>query len=58
MEDLTNIAQYTLELFGMNLVFNLETIYMTWIVMAAESLSGGGRAFCGHVLRSDPGRPG
>jgi len=40
MEDLTNIAQYTLELFGMNLVFNLETIYMTWIVMGVLILFG------------------
>jgi hypothetical protein len=40
MEDLTNIAQYTLELFGMNLVFNLETIYMTWTVMGVLILFG------------------
>lgn len=35
MEDLTKIPQLTLELFGLNLVFNLETIFMTWIVMAS-----------------------
>jgi len=35
MEDLTQIAQFTIKLFGLNLVFNIETIIMTWIVMAA-----------------------
>ena len=34
MEDLTQIPQFTLGLFGFNLVFNTETIIMTWIVMA------------------------
>lgn len=34
MEDLTKIPQLTLEIFGFNLVFNTETILMTWIVMA------------------------
>jgi F-type H+-transporting ATPase subunit a len=40
MEDLTNIAQFTIQLFGINLVFNLETIIMTWIVMASLILFG------------------
>jgi F-type H+-transporting ATPase subunit a len=35
MEDLTHIPQLTLDLFGFSLVFNLETILMTWIVLAA-----------------------
>ena len=35
MEDLTQIPQLTFKLFGLNLVFNVETIIMTWIVMAA-----------------------
>jgi F-type H+-transporting ATPase subunit a len=35
MKDLTQIPQFTIELFGLNLVFNVETIVMTWIVMAA-----------------------
>jgi F-type H+-transporting ATPase subunit a len=35
MEDLTQIPQLTLKFFGLNLVFNVETIVMTWIVMAA-----------------------
>jgi len=34
MEDLTNILQWTPSLFGWNMTFNLETIFMTWIVMA------------------------
>ncbi|VBB44320.1 ATP synthase subunit a [uncultured Desulfatiglans sp.] len=34
MEDLTSIPQWTLQLFGMNLVFNRDTLIMTWIVMA------------------------
>jgi F-type H+-transporting ATPase subunit a len=34
MENLTKIPQLNLEMFGLNLVFNLETIFMTWIVMA------------------------
>lgn len=34
MEDLTKIPQLTLKVFGINLVFNTETIIMTWIVMA------------------------
>ena len=33
MEDLTNIPQLTVPLFGLNLVVNLETVYMTWVVM-------------------------
>lgn len=35
MEDLTHIPQLTLQLFGLNLVFNTQTILMTWIVMAS-----------------------
>jgi F-type H+-transporting ATPase subunit a len=33
MEDLTHIPQISIELFGINLVFNTETIFMTWVVM-------------------------
>ena len=40
MEDLTNIPQFTIPLFGMNLVFNVETITMTWIVMASLIVFG------------------
>jgi F-type H+-transporting ATPase subunit a len=40
MEDLTKIPQLTLELFGLNLVFNTETILMTWIVLAALIVFG------------------
>jgi F-type H+-transporting ATPase subunit a len=40
MEDLTKIPQITLKLFGVNLVFNTETIVMTWIVMASLILFG------------------
>jgi F-type H+-transporting ATPase subunit a len=40
MEDLTKIPQLTLELFGLNLVFNTETILMTWIVIAALIVFG------------------
>jgi F-type H+-transporting ATPase subunit a len=40
MEDLTQIPQLTLKLFGLNLVFNLETIVMTWIVLAALVIFG------------------
>lgn len=35
MKDLTSIPQFTLQLFGFNMVFNTETIYMTWIVIAS-----------------------
>ena len=35
MDELTNVPQLTMELFGLNLVFNTQTIIMTWIVMAA-----------------------
>jgi F-type H+-transporting ATPase subunit a len=34
MDELASVPQFTLELFGINLVFNTETIIMTWIVMA------------------------
>lgn len=40
MEDLTNIPQFIIELGGMKLVFNTETIFMTWVVMAALILFG------------------
>ena len=40
MEDLTKIPQLIIKLFGLNLVFNTETILMTWIVMAALILFG------------------
>ncbi|MFC1863263.1 F0F1 ATP synthase subunit A [Thermodesulfobacteriota bacterium] len=40
MEELTNVPQFALQLFGMNLVFNTQTIIMTWIVMAALILFG------------------
>lgn len=40
MEDLTQIPQLTLRLFGLNLVFNVETVVMTWIVMAALIVFG------------------
>lgn len=33
MEDITKIPQFTIKLFGVDLVFNIETIYLTWIVM-------------------------
>ena len=34
MEDISSIAQITIHVFGFNLVFNTQTILMTWIVMA------------------------
>ena len=40
MEDLTNIPQFVIKLFGFNLVFNVETIIMTWIVMAVLIVFG------------------
>lgn len=40
MEDLTQIPQWTLQLFGLNLVFNTGTILMTWIVMGGLILFG------------------
>ena len=40
MEDLTQIPQWTLQLFGLNLVFNTGTILMTWIVMGGLVLFG------------------
>jgi F-type H+-transporting ATPase subunit a len=40
MDDLTNIPQLTFKLFGLNLVFNTDTIIMTWIVMAALIVFG------------------
>jgi len=40
MEDLTNIPQWTLIFFGTKLVFNRETLIMTWIVMGALIVFG------------------
>ena len=40
MDELTNVPQFTLPLFGTNLVFNTETIIMTWIVMGGLILFG------------------
>jgi len=40
MEDLTKIPQFALKLFGLNLVFNVETIIMTWIVIGSLILFG------------------
>jgi len=40
MEEITEIPQLIIKLFGFNLVFNTETILMTWIVMAALILFG------------------
>ena len=40
MEDLTQIPQFTIQLFGLNLVFNIETIIMTWIVIAVLVVFG------------------
>lgn len=40
MEDLTNIPQFIINLFGINLVFNTETLIMTWIVMLLLILFG------------------
>ena len=40
MEEITKIPQLIIKLFGFNLVFNTETILMTWIVMAALILFG------------------
>ena len=33
MDELTHIPQFILKLAGFNLVFNTETIFMTWVVM-------------------------
>ena len=40
MEDLTVIPQFSLKFFGLNLVFNMETMVMTWIVMASLIVFG------------------
>jgi len=40
MDDLTAIPQFVIRLFGVELVFNTETIFMTWIVMASLILFG------------------
>ena len=40
MEDLTVIPQFAFKLFGFNLVFNIETIIMTWIVIVCLIVLG------------------
>jgi len=40
MEELTNVPQLTMQISGFNLVFNTQTIIMTWIVMAALVIFG------------------
>ncbi len=40
MEDLTQIPQFSIRALGLNLVFNTETVVMTWIVMASLILFG------------------
>lgn len=40
MDDLTAIPQFVIQLFGVDLVFNTETIFMTWIVMASLIVFG------------------
>lgn len=42
MDDLTAIPQLVIRLFGVDLVFNTDTIFMTWIVMASLILFGFG----------------
>ena len=40
MDEISNIPQISLQLFGCNLAFNTQTIIMTWIVMAVLILFG------------------
>ena len=40
MDELTNIPELALQFFGINMVFNTQTIFMTWIVMAALIVFG------------------
>ncbi len=40
MDELSQMAQLTLPVFGINLVFNIKTIFMTWIVMAGLIVFG------------------
>ena len=40
MEEIGHLPQFTLNFFGLNFVFNTETIYMTWVVMAALIVFG------------------
>ena len=40
MDELTSIPQLTWKFLGLNLVFNTQTILMTWIVMAVLILFG------------------
>jgi F-type H+-transporting ATPase subunit a len=40
MDELTHVPQFTWKLFGLNLVFNTETIYLTWIVVIGLIIFG------------------
>jgi len=40
MDELTNMPQLTYDILGINLVFNTQTIIMTWIVMVALIIFG------------------
>ncbi|MBW1720854.1 MAG: F0F1 ATP synthase subunit A [Deltaproteobacteria bacterium] len=40
MDEITHLPQLAYKLFGLNLVFNIQTIIMTWIVMGALILFG------------------
>lgn len=40
MDELTTVQQFSFDLFGVSLVFNTQTIIMTWIVMALLVLFG------------------
>ncbi len=40
MDELTHLPQMTIQLLGLNLVFNTQTVVMTWIVMAALIVFG------------------
>lgn len=40
MDDLTHIPQVTFNLFGINLVINTETVFLTWIVIALMLVIG------------------
>ena len=38
MEELTNLVQWNLQVGGLNMTFNAQTLYMTWIVMGVMLL--------------------
>jgi len=40
MDEITNVPQISLNLLGMDMVFNIQTIIMTWIVMAILIIFG------------------